>query len=223
MKKGEVKKEKRKSKDDLAYLWQDILQSKKRYFWLVFFLIFINILSYVVVFYHTFFRTDKVILLDPTGKPYFAQAYSDSGIFKQELQHFFNTVVTIVYERTYVDFLDEQTRQSIIAALEPYFASKESLTNFLKVYFESPFVKSMVGNKYITKVGETSALDVKKDKEGQYRAVGRVKVSAYLENNVVYTQYRTIEVIFLKGQRTIKNPYGIYIIGFLEKETEEAR
>lgn len=213
------KNSKGKSKDVLAYLWQDVVQAKKRYFMLACALIVLNVFSYLIVFYYVFLHKERVILIDPTGKPYLAQTYADEGVFKSELHRFFIEVVTLVYEKTYVDFLDPEARSRFARSLRVYFASDEDLSTFLKAYMQSPYVQSLVTNKYITKVGDVSALDVKKEK-GHYRAIGKVKVSAYLENDLVQTQYKIVEIAFVKGRRKLSNPFGLYLVGFYERGTE---
>lgn len=214
----------RKSKDVLAYFWEDVLKSKSRYFKIVCFLFVLNLLSYAIVFYYVFFHKERVILIDPTGRPFLSYTYKDEGVFKTELHRFFLEVVTLVYEKSYVDFLDVEVRNKLVKELRVFFASNDDLSAFLDAYFKSPFVQSLVNNKYVTKVGETSALDVVKDqKEDVLRAIGKVKVSAYLENNVVKTQYKTVELVLAKGTRTTVNPFGLYLRGFYERKTEEVR
>jgi len=211
-----------KSKDELAYFWEDVLKSKSRYFKIACFLFVLNLLSYAIVFYYVFFHKERVILIDPTGRPFLSYTYKDEGVFKTELHRFFVEVVTLVYEKSYVDFLDVEVRNKLVKELRVFFASNDDFSAFLDVYFKSPFVQSLTNNKYVTKVGETSALDVVKDqKKGVWRAVGKVKISAYLESNLVKTQYKTVELVFVKGVRTITNPFGLYLKGFYERGTEE--
>jgi hypothetical protein len=80
-------------------------------------------------------------------------------------------------------------------------------------------VQSIVRGKYVTKVGTISAFDVKRVKD-KYIAYGTVVVTAFAEGSKGAVQEKKVQIVVVKGTRTMDNLYGLYVIAFVERGTE---
>lgn len=208
-----------KQKDAIGYVIQDLVVSKKRFFFLFCFLIFVVVLSYIPTFYFLFFHKEKVVLIDATGKPQLSYTVPDDRVFYHEAQHFFVTICRMIYERSYVDFLEKKYVDAFYFDLKKFFNSEKELSVFFSAYLNSPFVASILKGKYVTKVGTISSFDARKIKLGDkevWEAYGLLQVSAFSEKTNVAVQEKGVVIRFRKGIRTWENPYGYYVLSFIE-------
>ena len=216
---GKNKVKKNQSVDVVGNVIEDLIVSRRRYAMLTWVLFFLVVISYVPVFYFLFFKKERVILLDCEGRPQLSLTVPDEGVFKTEVQSFYRVVMNQIYEKDYVSFMDEKEVRKFVLSMMKYFRNKDDLNSFMNTFMNSPFVRSVVTNKYMVKVGETSVIDLRKS-ENNFVAVGRIDLTIYStggDNEVIEAgEKKTVVMEFIKGMRTAENPYGLYLVKIYE-------
>ena len=210
----------KRSVDVVGNVIEDLIVSRRRYAFLTWILLFLVVISYIPVFYFLFFKKERVILLDAEGRPQLSLTVPDEGVFKTEVQSFYGLVINRIYEKDYVSFMEEREVQKFALDMMKFFRNKEDLNSFMGTFMNSHFVRSVVANRYMVKVGMTSVIDLKKA-ENFFVVVGEVDLSVYGtgekgEGVMVAKERKVVAIEFVKGMRTVENPYGLYLIRVYE-------
>lgn len=221
-----MKGNKKKSKDEV-FIIEDLVRSRRMMFYIVVISLIICLLNLFVSFYFLFLKKDRVVLLDVSGNPQLSLTVPDKP-FIHEMRNFVSTVVTAVYERSYIDFVDQGEVQKVVSNLRKYFREAEDLRRFWEAYVRSPYVKGVVDQRQIIKVAEILPFEFSQTKEGLIRGVGKIKVGVYQiqkgyegrgEQEVLVRTgviEKRVVIEFVKGVRSIDNPYGLYVVSMYE-------
>ncbi len=212
---------KKKSRDEV-FVIEDLIRTKRYLTYFIFVLLLIGIINTFISVYFIYLKKDRVILLDINGKPQIGYTVDDR-YFLHELQSFVNYVVVTVYERSYIEFLNEEERKKVINNIGKFFRSGDELRQFIEAYFNSQYIKGVVEGKQIVRVVDILPFEfMPAEEKGVTRAVGMIKIGVYQiqkEGNVlvqVGTTGKKVVIEFIKGTREISNPYGYYITRIYE-------
>lgn len=214
-----MKQQRKKTSDEVGSFIEHIVRNNKRAFRLLYLSSIISIVLLFICLYFLFFKKDRVVLLSPEGKPDIVNSISDR-VFANEAQSFIGVVTGLVFERSYVDFMNQNNTVKVYKTMEPFF-SPEIYRSFWESYIKSQFIKSVVDGKLIVKVKVSSPFDLKVTPKGEVFGIGTVELLNFTPDTAVAPTLarKIVEIRFFKGTRTLQNPYGFYVISLTERGT----
>lgn len=213
-----LKKKEKVTSDEVGSYIEHLVKTNKRAFLLLILNSSITLILAVVCVYFIFLRDERVILLSPEGKPDIANTVSDR-IFVHEVQTFISVVSASIFERSYIDYVNRDNLEKVYRDIENYF-SPTIFRSYWNSYLKSQFVRSVIDNKLVVKVKVSSPFDLRYNKETkEIIGAGVVELLNFTPDpNVTPTvSSKVMEIKIIKGARTLRNPFGLYVISFTER------
>lgn len=213
-----LKKKNKVTSDEVGSYIEHLVKTNKRSFLLLIFNSIITLILAIICVYFIFFKEERVVLLSPEGKPDIANTVSDR-VFAHEVQTFISVVSASIFERSYIDYMSKENLEKVYRDIENYFVSA-IFVSYWNSYIKSQFVKSVIDNKLIVKVKVSSPFDLKYNRETkEILGVGVVELLNFTPDpNVAPTvSSKVMEIRIKKGVRTLRNPFGLYVISFTER------
>ncbi|MEM2056688.1 MAG: hypothetical protein QXO76_00320 [Thermoproteota archaeon] len=162
-------------------------------------------------------RKDKIVLLDFHGQPQIV-SYIDDSVFRSEVEFFGRMVINKIFGVNYGTLVNSQEWGKYIEDLRPFFA-RGFLEKFIHSLKETGFYETVVRGKLIVQPSTVAIRDLKTEgtKAVMYVTVGLSGISREGGSNY---EERFYEIRVEKRDRTLANPWGLYLYYVVELSKE---
>ena len=149
----------------------------------------------------------KIIAYTPTGIPKYVEWKCEGGRELIEVQTFTKEMLAKAFTLKYSDFLGAKPAD-VLAGVKPLFAP-DYYEQFVEGLTVSKYIERMIESRAVTIVEVKDPVEVQASPDGYWAKARIVKqdVTATGEKN----QILTYAVFLRKGDRTIRNPWGLYV------------
>ena len=149
----------------------------------------------------------KIIAYTPTGIPKYVEWKCEGGRELIEVQTFTKEMLAKAFTLKYSDFLGAKPAD-VLAGVKPLFAP-DYYEQFVEGLTVSKYIEKMIESRAVTVVEVKDPVEVQASPDGYWAKARIVKqdVTATGEKN----QILTYAVFLRKGDRTIRNPWGLYV------------
>lgn len=174
------------------------------------------VLAIIVVFVGK--DKDKIVFMNASGYPTLVKVDNPDRILGQELEVFIKDVIPLIFSWDFSEIQQKETFQSHIAAIRLKFDNKffpEFVGGFKEIYLQSIVSGRLIVKAVLNKTESISSpknlhlkllitVGFRNIKIGEAAATGEA------------AQEKKFEILVYKRERTVENPFGLYIYGLSE-------
>jgi hypothetical protein len=168
----------------------------------------LTVVLFVAMYVSAIGEKTKIIAYTPTGIPRYVEWRPGSGRETIEVQTYAKTMLTKVFSLKYSDFLSRDPAEAL-RSVEPFFAPGY-YQEFVDGLVTSRYIERLLDLRAVTVVTVQDPVEVQATDGGKYwikATISRQDVTAKGER----THTLTYAMLVRPGDRTVTNPWGLYV------------